>query len=104
MENLIHYEGQVLNGKLHGIGKLTDAKGITLEGNFKEGTPDGECKVTLKDGRVYLLAINEGKLIKKELIKGKEPVKPPHLNPFKIKPGINPKPKGSKFFFPDLDL
>lgn len=30
-------------------------------------------------------------MIKKELIKGKKPVKPPHLNPFRGNPGVNSK-------------
>jgi hypothetical protein len=102
MENLDHYEGQILNGKLQGKGKLTSPKGIILEGNFKDGIPDGEVEITLPDGRVYQLVINDAKVIKKELIKGKKPVKPPHLNPFRGNPGVKSKPKGSIFFFPGL--
>jgi hypothetical protein len=37
------------------------------------------------------LVINDAKVIKKELIKGKKPVKPPHLNPFRGNPGVNSK-------------
>jgi hypothetical protein len=48
MENLDHYEGQILNGKLQGKGKLTSPKRIILEGNFKDGIPDGEVEINFR--------------------------------------------------------
>ena len=104
MENLDYYEGQIHKGKLQGKGKLTSPKGIILEGNFKDGIPDGEVEITLPDGRVYQLVINDAKVIKKELIKGKKPVKPPHLNPYSPGPGKNSKPKSGGFLFPGLNF
>jgi hypothetical protein len=50
------------------------------------------------------LVINDAKVIKKELIKGKKPVKPPHLNPFSPGPGKNSKPKSGGFLFPGLNF
>jgi hypothetical protein len=106
MENLDHYEGYLLKGKLHGKGKLVKANGVIVEGNFKNGIPDGKVEITFPDGRVYQLELNDGIVIKEELVKGKKTQKSPHLNPFQpnINPNIKSKPKSSSFFFPGAGL
>lgn len=104
MDELNYYEGQTKNGRLHGKGKVSSPNGIVLEGSFKDGLPEGEVEARYPDGRIYSLLINDGKLIKKELIKGKEPVKEPPLNPYRPKPGKNPKSKSGGFIFKGLDL
>lgn len=103
MEELNHYEGQTKNGRLHGKGKVSSPNGIVLEGSFKDGLPEGEVEARYPDGRIYALLITDGKLIKKELIKRKEPVKEPPLDPFRPNPIKNPKPKGGGFLIPGLD-
>jgi len=98
------YEGEVLDGKLHGKGKLTAPGGEILEGVFKDGVPEGEVKIWLPNGAIYLIHVSDKKVIKRKLINS--PTKPkvdagPKLRtPYQPGPGKNPKSKYS--FFPGL--
>ena len=53
----LYCEGDFVNGKLNGIGKVTkrteDMLGGTLEGEFKEGKLNGKGKETLGSGTIY---------------------------------------------------
>lgn len=99
MEELNYYEGQVKDGLMHGKGKVTSPKGIVIEGTFENGRPNGEAVLSLPDGRVYQILLEEGKITKKKLLKGKEEKTKAKLSPFREKPVVNPKPKGGGFLF-----
>ncbi|MEY4433183.1 MAG: hypothetical protein RLZZ44_1316 [Bacteroidota bacterium] len=103
-EELTNYEGQVLNGKLHGKGKLWNEKG-SVEGTFKEGTLEGEAIVSMANGNKYQIVVKDGKLMEKKVLQKVNkptPAKPSH--PYSVGKGvINPPPKHSFFFFPDLE-
>ncbi len=106
MEKLDYYEGQVLNGKFHGKGKLTSAKGIIAEGTFENGYLEGEAKVSFPDGRIYLLQIKdrvaiEHKLVQEKTVENKQ-TKP--RSPYQPGPGQKSKPKGSILPFLGMDF
>ena len=103
MENLDRYEGQVLNGMLHGKGKLTNPKGVA-EGTFVNGRLEGEATITLASGKKYLVHIKDGVLLEKTVLKDSliDPRRRPFINPNE-QPGVQPKPKGSVGIF-GLDL
>jgi hypothetical protein len=50
-------EGNFVNGRLNGVGKVTKRKedmiGGTLEGEFKDGKLDGKGKETWSSGIIY---------------------------------------------------
>jgi hypothetical protein len=103
MKNLDYYEGQVLNGKFDGKGKLTTWKGVIAEGTFNNGQLEGEVHVSLPDGRKYILQVKDGIAIETKLIKEKS-VKVKPRSPYSPGPGVNPKPKGSIFPFLGMDF
>jgi len=99
MKKQMFYEGEVLDGKLHGEGKLTAPGGEILEGVFKDGVPEGEAKIWLPNGAIYLIHVSDKKVIKRKLIQSsKRPVKPQRENPFQPKHPLKPKYS----FFPGL--
>ena len=106
MEKLDYYEGQVLDGKFHGKGKLTSKDGIVAEGTFENGRLEGEATLSHPNGNVYLIQVKEGKLTNKKLVKQSEnsELKTKVRNPFNVGPGSNPKPKSGGFVFLGLDL
>ena len=106
MEELNHYEGQVKDGLMHGKGKVTSPKGIVIEGTFENGRPEGEAVLSLPDGRVYQILLEEGKITKKKLIKRKEEKVNISIvkDPFRVKNGKSPKPKGGGFLFLGADF
>mgnify|MGYP001094706941 CR=1 FL=1 len=89
MGKQMFYEGEVLDGKLHGKGKLTAPEGEILEGVFKDGILEGEAKIWLPNGDIYLIHVSDRKIIKRKLIhSSRESVKPPRpkkKNPFEPK-------------------
>jgi hypothetical protein len=48
-----NYEGDIVNGKWHGKGKLISSKGHIYEGDFFNGNPQGKGKLTWSSGNVY---------------------------------------------------
>lgn len=106
MEKLDHYEGQVLNGKFHGRGKLTNAAGVIADGTFENGYLEGEAKVSFPDGRIYLVQIKdrvaiEHKLVEEKTVKNKQTKA---ASPYQPSPGLKSKPKGSIFPFLGMDF
>lgn len=47
------YEGDFVNCKMHGIGKITLPNGDVYEGHMANGVKHGQGKHTCKDGKVY---------------------------------------------------
>ena len=54
-------EGDFVDGKAHGKGKLTYPDGKVYEGNFSGGKPHGKGKITYPDGEVYEGDFADGK-------------------------------------------
>ncbi len=104
-EELSHYEGQIKDGKLHGKGKITNAR-LSVEGTFQEGVLEGEANISLANGTKYQILVKDGKMIEKKLLEEGEKTKTKKKlrHPFQPGPGPNPRPSGSFFFFPGLDL
>ena len=48
------YNGDVNDGRWHGNGVFTDTDGVRSEGNFIDGSPNGEFKVTLQNGKIVI--------------------------------------------------
>ena len=102
IEDLYHYEGQVLNGFLHGKGTLSNSKGIA-EGTFVTGRLEGEATITMVNGNKYLIKIKDGVLIEKTILKEplinprKSPFRNPKRDPFNPGPKPNSPPKGTRF-------
>jgi len=49
-----HFTGEFAHGLFHGHGCLLDTfSDISVQGNFFEGTPQGNCKVTYPDGSLF---------------------------------------------------
>jgi hypothetical protein len=47
------YEGDLVNGKFHGKGKLVYFDGSVYEGDWDEGEQNGKGKMTYTDGTVH---------------------------------------------------
>lgn len=54
------YDGQWLNGQMHGDGKLEYRDGWTYEGGFIKGTLDGEGTLSYPDGTVFTGQFRDG--------------------------------------------
>jgi hypothetical protein len=52
-ENRFKYKGNFKNGQPNGQGKLTISDGTVIEGNFENGKSNGKGKKTIPDGTVY---------------------------------------------------
>jgi len=106
MEKPLYYEGEVLLGKLHGKGKITSPDGLSLEGIFKDGFPEGEATDTLPNGNKYLIEVANQKLIRKELIspENSKRVKPRHpgQSPLDSNNQPLPYPPAKTSLFPGL--
>ena len=55
------YEGEVKDGKMHGMGKLTYHNGSVYEGKFKEDKPQGMGKIIYLNGIIYEGEFKDGK-------------------------------------------
>ena len=54
------YEGQTLNSKMHGMGRLTFKDGTAYEGKFKEGKKHGAGEIIQPDGERITVNYNRG--------------------------------------------
>ena len=54
------YEGELLQGRLHGEGRLESPRGTVYEGEFRRGLMHGEGRITFPDGRVFTGRFEEG--------------------------------------------
>ncbi|OIR19239.1 caspase domain protein [mine drainage metagenome] len=54
------YEGQFLNGRIYGQGKLTTKDGFVVEGELHDGKCTGKAKVTMPNGAVYVGDVSPG--------------------------------------------
>jgi hypothetical protein len=60
------YEGEFLNGKLHGEGVLTDSIGVYYKGNFLNGNMHGAGELLLRNGSRYA-----GQFLYNKFVRGK---------------------------------
>ena len=47
------YEGEMINGKMNGMGKYIYNNGVIYEGNYNNGTKNGKGKLIYPDGRIF---------------------------------------------------
>jgi len=60
------YEGEIVNGKPHGKGKLTYSDGDVYEGDWVDGERTGKGKMTYADDKVYDRYVYEGDWVNDE--------------------------------------
>ena len=60
--NMDYYEGEFIDGKKEGKGKLIYNNGTEYSGNFKNNKPDGYGQLTQENGEVYQGEWKEGKI------------------------------------------
>ncbi len=58
------YEGEILNGKAHGKGKVTSVRGDVFEGTFIKGVGEGFFIVKYIEGDRFCLASNNLNILK----------------------------------------